>query len=491
MGLKLFRKLIVLFLICAAFDAFAAEVNPLDYGLLKAKNGVERYEVLYKCHQAALKEGRISYRGIGAIELEIPANAKPIPLPEHTDFAGVKISVKNNTSNVFLFSMEHELIKIDITERQFNKKRFRRVKELKRGLKLLIIEDKTPWVENRRGYSYGAQRKDILLLKNGKGQNQTIFPYTDGVSSPVFKYCDATAEQKVIKNLNIERTPNSSFVTYIINIAGCNNVMLKNISIVTPASELNGDKAITIKNSTNIVLEDVVINGTYSLSNKYGYGISMNNVWNSRFINLNANGNWGVFGTNNTNYVRIEDSDINRFDIHCYGRDIYCNNTIFRDKYNQFSSLYGTLRFEDCQFISFVPVLFESSFSAYSPFILEIENCVLDVDKDRPYLIKAGKPSVLADKPRKEFEKVSWPDISIKNLVVHFSDEVKTWDLFEISGDGDVTINDISMIVINGLTFNEESVPVEVRVSNKKVSFKNRVKVKVHDSSILQVYGLE
>lgn len=491
MGVKIIRRILVFFLVSVSFDSFAEEVNPIDYGLLKAKNGVERYEILYKCHQAALKKGSISYRGIDAIELEIPANAKPIPLPENTDFAGVKISVKNNSHNVFLFSMENVLSEVDVTEKQLKKGHFKSVKELKNGSKLLIIEDETPWVENRRGYSYGAQRKDIILLKNGKGENKTIFPYTDGVSNPVFKYCDATTEQKEIKNLNIERTSNSSYITYIIYIAGYNNVLLKNICITTPESDLYGDKAISIHNSTNIIFEDVVIDGTYSLGNKYGYGISMNNVWNSRFIRLKANGNWGVFGTNNTNYVRIEDSDINRFDIHCYGKDIYCTNTVFRDYYNQFSSLYGTLRFESCQFLIFVPVLFESSFSAYSPFNLEIVNCVLNVDEERPYLIKAGKPSVLSEKPRKEFKKVSWPDIYIQNLVVHLPDGVKRWDLFEISGDGDVTINDISVININGLTINRDSVPVEVRVSNKKVSFTNKVRVKVIDSSISTVSGIE
>lgn len=210
-----------------------------------------------------------------------------------------------------------------------------------------------PWVEKRRGYTYGVKRKDIVLINRGRGLNNTIFPYTDGASDPIFIYYEGSGDQKVIKNLIIERNSKSTKVTNVIKIVGLNNVLLKNIVINTPESDLVSDRAISINNSTNITFEDVEINGTYSSTNKSGYGIFMNNVWNSNFIRLSARGKWGVFGTNNMNNVKIIDSDINRFDIHCYGRDVFCKNTIFRYLYNQFSSFYGILEFKKLSIYKF------------------------------------------------------------------------------------------------------------------------------------------
>ena len=64
-------------------------VNPIDYGVNTAVNGVERYNALYKAHCAALKKGAtVSYKGIDSLEIEIPADAKPIPLGEKTDVGG-------------------------------------------------------------------------------------------------------------------------------------------------------------------------------------------------------------------------------------------------------------------------------------------------------------------------------------------------------------------------------------------------------------------
>ncbi|MBO4307143.1 MAG: hypothetical protein J5848_02390, partial [Bacteroidales bacterium] len=73
-------------------------VNPIEYGLLQAKDGMERYEILYACHKDAFDYHRpLSYAGIDTIWLDIPDNAKSLPLPYTTDFAGVVVFVANNS----------------------------------------------------------------------------------------------------------------------------------------------------------------------------------------------------------------------------------------------------------------------------------------------------------------------------------------------------------------------------------------------------------
>lgn len=122
----------------------------------------------------------------------------------------------------------------------------------------------------------------------------------------------------------------------------------------------------------------------------------MNNVWNSRFVGVKATAKWGAFGNNNVSRVELEGCDINRFYIHCYGRDVYCYHTVFRNGYNQFSSMMGDLVYEDCTFDDFVPVLFEQSYSAYTSFQLTMKDCKILVRKSAPYLVSAGNLSPLS-----------------------------------------------------------------------------------------------
>ena len=56
-------------------------VNPLQFGLNEARTGAERYYVLQKTHNEAVRLGAgVSYAGIKDIELDIPSNAKSLPL---------------------------------------------------------------------------------------------------------------------------------------------------------------------------------------------------------------------------------------------------------------------------------------------------------------------------------------------------------------------------------------------------------------------------
>lgn len=461
-------------------------LSPFDFGLLDAKNDIERYEVLLRMHQQAAGKGlRVSYKGIKQIDIEVPRSGTSIPLSYNTDFAGVTIVVRNVVKNTPLFILKKEVHEVSIEKGELASRDFRNHNELRRGKKLLIIEDQTRWVEQRTGYSSGAIRKDVLLLNNGKALNNVVTSYDNEESNPKFMWCDAANKKIVFKNLCFVRSADSKAITYLCSFSNENNIRISNVSVKTPAnSGLYGDAIFKFENCTNIKLEGVSIDGTYSLKDKYGYGIGMNNVWNAVFLRLKADGNWGVFGNNNVNTAYLDDCDINRFDIHCYGRDVHCKKTTFRNLYNQFSSLYGTLSYEDCRFVHFVPVLFESSYSAYTHFNLVIKNCAIDVDADRPYLINAGNPAKLATKPRAELAKASWPNVVINNLIVNLPTGEKDWTLFELRGGGGSNIYDISEMIIEGLEIRGASATPKVRFSNRKMKFDKDLDIRVTKSSI-------
>lgn len=121
--------------------------------------------------------------------------------------------------------------------------------------------------------------------------------------------------------------------------------------------------------------------GNYSTINQYGYGIYLNNVYQTSISNMTAKAQWGIFGSTNVNTLTLSNSHINRFDIHCLGKNILMKNCSFRNTlnkqntYNQFSSMQGYVEFDSCSFIQFRPVLIETSYNTYTKFDLILNDC--------------------------------------------------------------------------------------------------------------------
>lgn len=479
------KALMIALLLCSSFVVNGRTLSPYDFGLSSAKDGYEVFRVLQKTHEAAVSKGyNVTYKGIELLEIDIPADAKSIPLPREVDFCGVRMIVRNNSKPIYLFTLTSQTERVNIDKKQLQTLDFRSVPELKDGSCLLVIEDKTPWVDERKGHSYGAIRKDIIFVKHGRGKNNVVFPYTSDVSIPQASYCKVDTAKKMFSNLVFERTVDSKGKTFLLRCVNQYNVELRNITINTPKSGLTEDCAISIVNCAKIVFKDITINGTYSAKNQYGYGISLNNVWNSEFIRLKGKAEWGFFGNNNVNHAVLRDCDINRFDIHCYGRDVYCYNTVFRDLYNQFSSLFGNLVFQNCTFDHFVPLLFESTYSAYTFFDLKIKNCVFNVDANRPYLINAGDISDRSNVTREELALVSWPNVEIDGLTINLPYGVERWFFFRVNNKDVPDIAGISTVKIKGLNINSEEDIDYIWLSNREINTSNKLKVTVKSSNI-------
>lgn len=371
----------------------------------------------------------VSYSGIDTIYLDIPTEAKTIPLNSDVDFNGVVIFVRNNSKNHWLFDMvnpsrPYSLIWQDIEKGVVN------------GIKnaLLIVKDQEPWVKERKGYGTRHTRMDLLYVKGGKLQNNTIYPYNSSVSKPVIFISEVDNKKKIIRNISIIRDEDSKYITRCFRIVNQNNVELSNISLKTPDSSLYGDGAIMVENCSNVIMDNITIDGTYSQNNKYGYGISLYNVWNVVCKNVIANGKWGIFGNNNVNKVILENCDINRFDIHCYGKDITMKKCIVRRLYNQFSSVFGTIVYDSCIFEHAIPLLIESSYNAYTPFDVVWKDCTFYLDKNRNYLITLlGVPEKYNERLELRFK--SLPNISIKNCKVILDGEVDKWYLIKTGGN--------------------------------------------------------
>lgn len=439
---------------CSTSRNVITTVSPNSFGFQNAKNGEERYEALYKAHQYALEHNLgVDYSGLNRIELVIPQNAKSFPLTSQTDFKGTVFHVLNKQKNMFLFEMGGSLQPItDISPEEVDKKRYSTDK-LKKGVYLLIINDKNPWVDNRNGYSYGANRKDIILVKDGRGLNTPISTYTKKSSSAQFSYRHVDNKEKIFSNIILDRDARSTKMTQLVNVNCQNNLIIKNIRINTPESTMYGEAAISVSSSTNVTFDNILINGTYSLKDKYGYGISMNNVWNVKCSKLVSKSNWGVWCCSNVQQVSLYNCDINRFDVHCYGRDIACYNCVISGWGGQYSSVFGDVVYDCCTFNNAPPYINRPDYNAYVDFNLYLTNCIFNASANKSSLIELRRIDNVVN-GRDELKEKRLPNIYIKNLIVTVPEKVERFYLFKTDKENtyESGFGHLSEIIIDGLT---------------------------------------
>ena len=408
-------------------------------------NSPALYQAIYSVHSTALANNlqiiypdNVPNNPNKIIELTISAQtSSPIPLPKQTDFNGWTFRVTNlANADTPLFSMQNTPTSISgISKSAIDKGDFRNIPALSNGLKMLIVHDSTAWtyrndtpdtffpngnqgtpwqdcdyIDNKKRY-----RDDILLLQDGIAQNHPIAPYNTAATSPTCKYVEASAELSYIKNVIIDCTVSCTAPVKFVKIECVNNLLLSNITVNIPSgTTLYNGSCITIINATNLTIQDCTIENTYSNYNNYGYGIDLNTIWNVDIIRMHGTSpKWGVFGNNNINTARLRDCDINRFDIHCYGCNITCVNCLFQNDnylaeaaqwsdanysnescyhiYNRYSSLYGTLIYENCFFNGFYPFLTDYAYNIHSGCFVAFKNCTMKIfQKKYAYLFKMG-----------------------------------------------------------------------------------------------------
>lgn len=453
-------------------------LSPLNYGYDTATSGISRYQILYNTHTAAIEKGvNVSYYGLDTVHLEIPPEARPIPLTKNNNFNNVVFSVLNTAKHQSLFSMQQSSQSISLSKEVVEELDFSNIPELKNGSSLLILGDSTPWVGERLGYGYPVYRSDVLLIQNGISSNSPIASYNTDATRLHCRFIPVTDDQKTIENFTLLRHPESTHKTYGVSVNYQNNILLRNINIHTPKSKMIADAAISVNNSTHVTMEDITIRGTYSGYGRfvdYGYGIAMNNIWNATFVRVDATGNWGVFGTNNMSNVKLIDSKLNRFDIHCYGKDAHCIGCHFIDKQTQFSSMFGKVQFDSCTFVDCIPLRIRSSYNAYTPFEIEMNDCTFEITYRNKSLVNV----MLLDtniNSRPELSEKCWPNLTINNLNVIAPPIVRKVYLFDPTGNTKECrkpVGYISKIEANNVaTLNRKGKPIEMKVVMSRIPF--------------------
>ena len=428
------RSLYCLFVLFLFYPIELHAINPIEYGLKGAKNGEERFWALYNAHVSAnqTKES-VSYASVGDLDIEIPVNAKSIPITWDTDFCGITITVKNTVKDFTLFSYTGQKKAIVIAKRDVDGKSFTKYEELREGVKVLITKDESPWIENRKGFTYGATRSDIRLLVDGNAQNDVIMPYNNTQSKPSCSFFISEKRRKTIGNLKFVRSHDCKYITRLFDIDACNNILIHDVAVFTPSNNnLMGDAVISVSNSTNVTFKDINIKGTYSHIEQYGYGISLGNVWNVKCYNIDAEAEWGVFCCNNVNHSFLKQCVLNRYDCHCYGRDIIAEDCVFHDLSNQVSSVYGRISFKNCVFQNFIPIYLRDDYNSYVPFDVKFYKCKFYVtNKAHSLIYMGGLYSETSNRP--ELARICWPNIEIRNIEIVSEEGIDEVSLFDVN----------------------------------------------------------
>ena len=469
------------------FSTAMAQISPLDLGLRDAKDGIERYRILYNTHVEANFMGvEVSYAGIDTLDIELPPDFQTIPLGPYTDFGGLVLYVTNNTRHGTLFSLESSSKPVALDKALVDDGDFRSVPQLANGDKLLILNDMKPWTE-RLGYGYVIHRHDILLLHNGIAANSPIAPWNTDSTKLQAAVVNVNTKLKVFRGLNLFRTEQSQFKTYCLNVSGQCNVLIEDVHVTTPKSRMIADGVFGVTNSVGVTFRDVTVDGTYSgygISRDYGYAFSLNNLWNTTFERVTADGNWGVFGTNYLSNTTLRDCDINRFDIHCYGRDVLLQRCTLRQRQTQFSSMYGTVTFDSCRFINCIPVRIRSSYNAYTPFDIEMRDCIFEVTPRYHSLVNVMLLDTAANS-RPELATKCWPNLRITNMTVVAPATVGTLNLYYPSGatrELKKPVDYINSVVVDGLKAvrpNGKPANINVRLSSREFLTVKKINVKM------------
>ena len=485
--MKMKKNIILgLFGILVSFGTLQAQahISPLDYGLREATDGVGRYYALYTAHTEALYRGlEVSYEGIDTIDIELPPAWRSIPLGRHTDFGGVVLYVTNNVKHGSLFTMTAKAKPLKLDKALVDGLDFSSVPELAQGNHLLVLKDQTPWTE-RRGYGYKQYRSDIIMVRNGKGLNDPVAPWNTDSTSLQASYYDFEPDViSEVKNLTMHRTKNCTYRTSCLYLNGQHGVTISNIRVTTPRSKMIADGVFSVSNCADILFDHDTVEGTYSgygRTRNYGYAFSMNNVYGASFIGVKADGNWGVFGTNNLSDTYLANCDINRFDIHCYGRDAWLVGCTLRQRQTQFSAMYGIVRFDSCRFIDCIPVRIRSSYNAYTPFDIVMQGCTFELTPRYHSLVNVMLLDT-ADSPRPELNPKCWPNLHVDGMTVVVPWTVGTMNLFHPTGTmselqrefdyiSNVDIKNLRMVRPGG-----SPVKIPLRLSSRKFKTKNEL----------------
>lgn len=449
---------------------FLDDLNPLSFNI-NLLDWTSTYDLLYSLHTTAISmDVNVNYKDVRRINIEIPSVFNSIPLSNTTDFRNCEFHIRNNSKDCYLFERgsQRPRIELDIDPDLLKGIDYSSVPELKNGKFILVVQDANLWA--KRILNQGdtnIYRYDIISIQDGFARNTPIQPYDTVDSRPVFYAINVDEDKNpTICNGKFFRE-NSTKLTNLFDIEKVDGMLVKDVYVhtdkTTAPNDMKADATFYFSRVANLTLDNVYQMNTYSDAANaitHGYFLMILNGFNIKLININAHDNdWGVIGCRCINTAFVDKCNMNRFDIHTYGRGVTIRDSIFSYKFCQIGDYYGDIVFDNCTFNKCSsPLIHEHTYNYLTKYNVYFKNCTINGSDRLLYYIN---PHMDVAPIRVEQSKKYLPNIYVEGLVVNL-DKDKYFKILHNNGQWKPTnfyegVYGFENIVLKNFTVNSDS----------------------------------
>ena len=317
---------------------------------------------------------------------------------------------------------------------------------------VIHMSDGNAWAtRNDNGNIYTEKRYELMFHHAfGICSGNLITNWNDDNTKLTFNYSKYNERTLIIKGckIRIETTG-----TVYICIFDCrrHNTIIKDVFIdAKPSSIISGTSGfknapIQLKDCYNIKIENVSgtnIAGNESTHSGSGYTLRLINVYKCVLDNININGFWGATGMNCVKDITIQNSTLNRIDVHMYCTEINVRDTTIYDWGICIGYGTGTVTANNVKFINLKRpnmgnrflIDFNNTYGNFFTGDITLRDCEMITDGNDMSIVKID--FINNNTPTRS--EVKLPNVNIYNLkAINISSDNATLFMFSLAGTSD------------------------------------------------------
>ena len=206
---------------------------------------------------------------------------------------------------------------------------------------VIHMTDKNAWAtRNDSGNIYTENRYELMFHHAfGICSGDLVADWSGDDTNLTFNYTKYNNRRLTVRGCRIRLESTSTIYCCLFNCIRHNTLITDMFIDTKPSSITAGSTSfknaiIQIKDAYNTEISNITgtnIAGTESTRNGSGYVIRLINVYKCVLDNLNLNGFWGATGMNCVKDITIQNTTINRIDVHSYFSDMNVRDTTIYD----------------------------------------------------------------------------------------------------------------------------------------------------------------
>ena len=317
---------------------------------------------------------------------------------------------------------------------------------------VIHMSDGNAWAtRNDDGNIYTEKRYELMFHHAfGICSGSLIADWNDDNTKLTFNYSKYNERTLMIKGCKI-RIETTGAVYICIFDCRRHNTIIKDVFIdAKPSSIISGtskfkNAPIQLKDCYNIKIENVSgtnIAGNESTHRGSGYTLRLINVYKCVLDNININGFWGATGMNCVKDITIQNSTLNRIDVHMYCTEINVRDTTIYDWGMCIGYGTGTVTANNVKFINLERpnmgnrflIDFNNTYGNFFTGDVTLRDCEMITDGNDMSIVKID--FINNNTPTRS--EVKLPNVNIYNLkAINIGSDNATLFMFDLAGISD------------------------------------------------------